>query len=75
MWASAQGEAGDPVVLVGEPSNPNRAAVLVVGDEPPPAEWASGFEHVHDFLSPDDAGASRREAWHATGLTVDEEEA
>ena len=55
--------AGEPVVLVCRPVNPNRAAVLVVGDGLPPLDWAAGFDEVHDLVAPDAAGDERRAHW------------
>jgi len=62
VWRGG-GEMEDPVVLVTAPANPNRADVLVVGDAPPPGEWAASFAEVHDLLPPGEAGAARRAAW------------
>jgi DNA polymerase IIIc chi subunit len=55
--------AGEPVVLVCRPVNPNCAAVLVVGDGLPPLDWAAGFDEVHDLVAPDAAGDERRAHW------------
>lgn len=63
LWQPALGELDEPVVLVGEPANPNSGTVLVVGDELPPAEWAAGFEEVHDLLPPGADGEARRRYW------------
>ena len=63
LWTPRLGEVEDPIVLVGEPANPNGADVLVVGDELPPAEWAAAFEAVYDFIEPGEAGERRRAAW------------
>ncbi|HSL16958.1 MAG TPA: DNA polymerase III subunit chi [Methylomirabilota bacterium] len=57
------GEVDDPVVLLGEPANPNRATVLVVGDGLPPADWARGFDEVHDLIPPGAEGDDRRQWW------------
>lgn len=62
VWTSDMGGVDDPVVLVGEPANPNHAEVLVVGDEPPPEGWATEFDEVHDFIAPGEEGVTR-EAW------------
>ena len=62
LWSPSLGEVDDPVVLLGEPANPNRAEVLVVGDDPPPVDWARGFAEVHDLL-PSGPDGERREAW------------
>jgi hypothetical protein len=51
------------VVLVGEPANPNRAEVLVVGDEPPAGDWMMRFEEVHDLIPEGGQGESRAAAW------------
>ena len=56
---------GEPAVLVCRPVNPNRAAVLVVGDGLPPLDWAAGFDEVHDLVTPDAAGDERRVHWQA----------
>ena len=53
----------EPIVLVGEPANPNRATVLLIGDEVPPGAWAASFDEVHDFIEPGTAGEERREFW------------
>ncbi|MFV2071966.1 MAG: DNA polymerase III subunit chi [Thermoanaerobaculales bacterium] len=63
VWSPSLGEVEDPVALVGEASNPNRATVLVVGDDPPPGEWAATFEEVHDLIPPGSAGEERRSFW------------
>lgn len=63
VWQAALGEVDEPVVLVGEPANPNRAAVLVVGDDLPPGEWSASFEEVHDLVPPGPDGEARRQHW------------
>ena len=63
VWQPALGEVVDPVVLVGSEANPNRATVLVVGDELPPADWAKSFAEVHDLVPPGDSGEQRRSWW------------
>jgi DNA polymerase-3 subunit chi len=63
LWGPELGEVEDPIVLVGEPANPNRAATLVVGDGLPPGGWAAAFDSVHDFIPPGDEGADREEFW------------
>lgn len=63
LWAPQLGEVDDPIVLVGEPGNPNGATVLVVGDDLPPAEWVAEFDEVHDLVEPDENGERRRAAW------------
>ena len=63
LWNPALGEVDDPIVLVGEPANPNRATVLLVGDEVPPGPWAASFDEVHDFIEPGADGEVRREQW------------
>ena len=63
LWQPSLGEVGDPVVLLGEPANPNRATILVVGDGLPPADWARGFDEVHDLVPPGDEGEQRRGWW------------
>ncbi len=62
-WAPALGEVEDPIVLVGEPVNPNRAEVLVVGDELPPGPWAAGFAEVHDLVPAGAQGDQREAHW------------
>jgi DNA polymerase IIIc chi subunit len=59
----ALGDMDEPVVLVAEPVNPNGAEVLVVGDGLPPADWAAGFDEVHDLVPADAAGEDRRTWW------------
>ena len=63
VWAEGIDVADEPVVLVCRPVNPNRAAVLVVGDGLPPLDWAAGFDEVHDLVAPDAAGDERRAHW------------
>lgn len=63
LWGPELGEMDDPVVLVGEAANPNRATVLVVGDDPPPGGWAATFDEVHDFIPPGETGDERRAFW------------
>ncbi len=64
VWQSGmEGSADEPILLVGEPANPNGATVLVVGDEPPPLEWAATFAEVHDFLPPGPEGEQRAAYW------------
>lgn len=63
VWQPAMGEVDDPVVLVGEPDNPNSASVLVVGDDLPAADWAREFAEVHDLIPPGEPGAERRRWW------------
>jgi DNA polymerase-3 subunit chi len=63
LWQPSLGEVDEPVVLVGEPGNPNRATVLVVGDDLPPEEWARDFDEIHDFIPPGPAGDERRAWW------------
>ncbi len=48
---------------MGEPANPNRAQVLVVGDEPPDGDWLTGFEEIHDLVPEGPDGAVRTAAW------------
>ena len=66
-WQSRLGDVDDPVVLVGEPANPNRASVLVIGDELPPADWARTFDEVHDLIPPGSEGEDRRRWWTSWG--------
>lgn len=63
LWTAGLGDVDDPVVLVGEPANPNRATVLVVGDELPPGAWAASFDEVHDLIEPGSGGERRRAFW------------
>ena len=63
IWSSELGEIDEAVALVGEPINPNRAQVLVVGDELPPAEWAAAFAEVHDLIPAGPDGDQRRGFW------------
>lgn len=63
LWSPPLGEVNDPIVLVGEPANPNRASMLVVGDDLPDGSWAATFDVVHDLLGADEEGAARREFW------------
>ena len=63
LWGPDLGEVDEPITLVGEPSNPNQATVLVVGDDPPPGGWAATFDEVHDLIPPGEAGAERRAFW------------
>jgi DNA polymerase-3 subunit chi len=63
LWGPDLGEVEEPVVLVGEPVNPNGASILVVGDDPPPGGWAATFEVVHDLVPPGEEGERRREFW------------
>ena len=65
VWSEGMGPVIEPVVLLGEPANPNGATVLVVGDGLPPEEWAASFGTVHDFLPPGEAGERRRAWWDA----------
>jgi len=63
LWGPNLGDVEEAVVLVGEPTNPNRATVLVVGDDPPPGEWAATFDEVHDLIVPGENGDERRAFW------------
>ena len=63
IWQPSLGEVEDPVVLVGEPGNPNRATVLVIGDGLPPEDWAREFDEVHDLIAPGAEGDERRARW------------
>ena len=63
VWSPEVGDLDDPVVLVGEPVNPNRATVLVVGDDPPPGAWAATFDEVHDLIPPGAGGEERSTFW------------
>jgi len=63
LWQPSLGEVEDPVVLVGEPGNPNRATVLVIGDDLPPEGWARDFDEVHDLIAPGADGDERRGWW------------
>ena len=65
LWSSRLGEVDDPIVLVGEPANPNHASILVVGDDLPDGSWAAGFEVVHDLVGSDEEGEVRRGFWES----------
>lgn len=71
LWTAGLGDVDDPVVLVGEPVNPNRAAVLVVGDELPPGAWAASFDEVHDLIEPGSGGERRRAYWESWRADAD----
>ncbi len=78
LWGPELGEVEDPIVLVGELANPNRATVLVIGDDPPPGEWAATFDEVHDLIAAGEGGERRRgfwERWKTDPKETDEEEA
>ena len=62
-WTHSQGDLDEPVVLVGEEANPNRATALLVGDDVPPMEWAASFAEIHDFVPSGAAGDERRQRW------------
>jgi DNA polymerase-3 subunit chi len=72
VWQPTMGELDEPVVLVGEAANPNRADVLVVGDELPSEEWAREFDEVHDFIPPGADGDERRRWWQRWGAREEE---
>ena len=63
LWGPELGEVEDPIDLVGERANPNHATVLVIGDDPPPGEWAATFDEVHDLIAPGEGGERRCEYW------------
>jgi DNA polymerase-3 subunit chi len=63
VWSPELGDLDEPVVLLAEPANPNRAEVMVVGDDPPPGDWAATFDEVHDLVPPGDGGEERRRFW------------
>lgn len=63
VWSSSMGDVEDPVVLVGEPANPNGAQVLLVADEPPDGDWLTGFEEIHDLVPEGPDGAARTAVW------------
>ena len=63
VWSPELGDLDDPVVLLAEPANPNRADVMVVGDDPPPGDWAATFDEVHDLVPAGDDGDERRQFW------------
>ncbi len=71
VWQDGMEETDDPVVLVGEAGNPNRADILVVGDQVPPFEWAARFEEIHDLIAPGQDGEARTALWREAGLLVD----
>lgn len=64
-WFEGADLADEPVVLVCQPVNPNRAEVLVVGDGLPPLDWAAGFAEVHDLVPAGEPGDERRAHWRA----------
>ncbi len=63
LWAPELGEVDDPIVLVGEAANPNRASTLVVGDGLPQGKWAASFDFVHDLVPPGEEGVARTDFW------------
>ncbi len=63
LWGPELGEVEEGIVLVGEPANPNRATVMVVGDDLPPGAWAATFDEVHDLIEPGGGGDERRALW------------
>ena len=63
LWGPELGDVEDSIVLVGEAVNPNRATILVVGDDPPPGAWAATFDEVHDLIAPGEVGEKRRSFW------------
>ena len=63
LWGPNLGEVEEAIVLVGEPANPNRATLLVVGDDPPPGAWAATFDEVHDLIAPGESGERRTQFW------------
>ena len=63
LWGPNLGEVEEAIALVGEPVNPNQATALVVGDDPPPGDWAATFDEVHDLIAPGQAGEERRSFW------------
>ncbi len=63
LWGPNLGEVEEAIALVGEPVNPNQATVLVVGDDPPPGDWAATFDEVHDLIAPGQGGEERRSFW------------
>lgn len=63
LWNQSMGDVDEPIVLVGETANPNRATILLVGDELPPGDWVASFEEVHDFIEPGTAGEERQRRW------------
>jgi DNA polymerase-3 subunit chi len=65
LWSPRLGEVDDPIVLVGEAANPNRASMLIVGDDLPDGPWAADFDVVHDLVGADEDGAARREFWES----------
>jgi DNA polymerase IIIc chi subunit len=71
LWGPELGEVEDPIVLVGEPANPNRASALVVGDDLPGEAWAGTFDEVHDFIPAGDEGEQRSQAWKDFGGDFD----
>jgi len=63
VWQAGMEEVPDPIVLLGDTFNPNASEVLVVADDLPPADWIGGFSEIHEFLSPGEAGETRKAWW------------
>ena len=63
LWGPSLGAVEEAIALVGEPTNPNQATVLVIGDEPPPGPWAATFDEIHDLIAPGEDGEERRYFW------------
>lgn len=63
VWQPDLGDVEDPVVLLGEPGNPNGATALVIGDDLPGEEWAKEFDEIHDLIPLGDEGEKRRSWW------------
>ncbi len=72
LW-DGQGTADDPVVVVtGALANPNRAEVLVIGDQLADREAAKAFAEVHDFVTASSEDQGKAQAWEAAGFVVAE---
>ncbi len=63
VWRAPMADMIEPVALVDQPVNPNRAEILVVGDGLPPGGWAASFEEVHDLIPGGPEGDERRAFW------------
>jgi DNA polymerase IIIc chi subunit len=63
LWGTELGDVEEAIVLVGETVNPNRATVLLIGDDPPTGVWAAAFDEVHDLIPPGEGGERRKEFW------------
>jgi DNA polymerase-3 subunit chi len=69
-WMADTGSVDDPVVLLGEPANPNRADTLLIADELAEPEWMAGFDQIHDLVPQGPEGDERRVRWRELGFEV-----